>query len=233
MPSTAFKLEWDKTGERLYRLGTRRGVLYTMDASGNYEEGVAWNGLTGVDENPEGAETQDIWADNIKYASYQTPEKHKGTIKAYTFPDEFKECNGLKSPSDAAGLTFGQQKRKRFGFCYRTEIGSDTNSAAGYVIHIVYNSVAGVSSVSHAASSENPTPEEMSWEYNSTPVNVTGVTGVETTSTVEISSLNFTTAQMEAIESVLYGTAASGSSEAVAPRLPLPGEVYTIIKSAA
>ncbi len=230
--SVSFNLEWDKTGEREYEVGVSHGVLYPMSGS-TYGAGVAWNGLTGVDENPDGGDINEVWADNIKYATFQTPENHKGNIKAYMFPDEFYPCNGMVSPAGMPGLVYGGQTRKSFGFCYRTEIGTDSNENAGYKLHLVYNSKVQPSSRSHATKSENVDPEEMSWDYNSTPVAVTGVSGVEQTSTVEIKSTDFTTAQMEALEAVLYGTAASGSTAAVAARLPSPGEVYTILSEAA
>lgn len=230
--SVSFNLEWDKTGEREYEVGVSHGVLYPMSGN-NYGSGVAWNGLTGVDENPDGGDINEVWADNIKYATFQTPENHKGNIKAYMFPDEFYPCNGMVSPAGMPGLVYGGQTRKAFGFCYRTEIGTDSNENAGYKLHLVYNSKVQPSSRSHATKSENIDPEEMSWDYNSTPVAVTGVSGVEQTSTVEIKSTDFTTAQMEALEAVLYGTAASGATAAVAARLPSPGEVYTILSEAA
>lgn len=232
---TNFNLKWDQTGEREYEVGTSKGVLYPMGANG-YEAGVAWNGLTGVDENPDGGDINDVWADNIKYASFQTPENHKGTIKAYMFPDEFYPCNGMANPADMIGLVYGGQKRKAFGLCYRTEIGTDADESAGYKLHIVYNCKVSPSSRSHATKSENVDPEEMSWEYSSTPVPVSGVTGVEQTSTVEIKSTDFTDAQMLAIETVLYGTAAvtgTNAADAVPARLPTPGEIYTILSEAA
>ena len=236
----AFNLEWDKSGEREYEVGVSHAVLYPMK-NGSYQAGVAWNGLTGVDENPDGGDLNDIWADNIKYATFQTPENHKGTIKAYMFPDEFYPCNGMVSPSGMDGLVYGGQKRAAFGLCYRTEIGTDTDESAGYKLHIVYNSKVQPSSRSHATKTENVEPEEMSWEYSSTPVPVTGVTGVEQTSIVEIKSTDFTDAQMLALENVLYGTAAVtadvehniSAADAVAARLPAPGEIYTILSEAA
>ena len=231
MPST-YAIEWDKTGEREYEVGVSHGVLYPMSGS-TYGDGVAWNGLTGVDENPEGGDINEVWADNIKYVTFQPPENHKGTIKAFMFPDEFYPCNGMASPAGMAGLVFGGQPRKAFGFCYRTEIGTDTSETAGYKLHLVYNNKVQPSSRSHATKGENVDPEEMSWEYSSTPVEVTGVSGVEQTSTVEIKSTDFTTAQMTAIETVLYGTPASGNTAAVPARLPLPGEVYSILAGAA
>ena len=233
---TNFNLTWDQTGEREYEVGVSHGVLYPMGSNGAYQAGVAWNGLTGVDENPDGGDLNDIWADNIKYATFQTPENQKGTIKAYMFPDEFYPCNGMVSPSGMYGLVYGGQKRSSFGFCYRTEIGNDTTEEAGYKIHIVYNCRVQPSSRSHATKNENVDPEEMSWEYSSTPVPVTGVTGVEQTSIVEIKSSDFTDAQMTALETALYGTAATtgtNATAAVAARLPSPEEIYTILNNAA
>lgn len=230
--SVSFNLEWDKTGEREYEVGVSHGVLYPMSGS-TYGAGVAWNGLTGVDENPDGGDINEVWADNIKYATFQTPENHKGNIKAYMFPDEFYPCNGMVSPAGMPGLVYGGQARKAFGFCYRTEIGTDADEKAGYKLHLVYNSKVQPSSRSHATKSENVDPEEMSWDYSSTPVAVTGVSGVEQTSTVEIKSTDFTEEQMEALEEVLYGKAASGNDSAVPARLPSPGEVYTILLNAA
>lgn len=231
---TNFNLKWDQTGEREYEVGVSHGVLYPM-SNGSYQAGVAWNGLTGVDENPEGGDINDIWADNIKYASFQTPENHKGTIKAYMFPDEFYPCNGMVSPSGMNGLVYGGQTRSSFGLCYRTEIGNDTDENAGYKLHIVYNCKVQPSSRSHATKTENVEPEEMSWEYSSTPVPVSGVTGVEQTSIVEIKSTDFTDSKMAALETVLYGTAATtgtNATDAVAARLPDPGEIYTILNTA-
>ena len=237
---TAYNLQWDQSGEREYEIGVSKGVLFPMGQSG-YENGVAWNGLTGVDENPDGGDINDIWADNIKYASFQTPENHKGTIKAYMFPDEFYPCNGMAAPSGMPGLVFAGQTRKAFGFCYRTEIGTDTDEKAGYKLHFVYNCKVQPSSRSHATKTENVEPEEMSWEYSSTPVQVTGIDGVEQTSTVEVKSTDFTDAQMQALEEVVYGKAAVAAdaehnisaADAVAARLPAPGEIYTILAGAA
>ena len=228
----SYKLTWDNSGEREYELGVSHVVLFPMSGS-SYQSGVAWNGMTSIEENPDGADINDIWADNIKYASFQSPENHKGTIKAYMFPDEFYPCNGMVSPSGMAGLTYSGQSRTAFGLCYRTEIGSDTSENAGYKLHFVYNCKVKPSSRSHNTKNENPDPEEMSWEYSSTPVPVTGVDGVEQTSTVEVKSTDFTTAQMTALENYVYGTAASGQTAAVDAAMPTPGQIKTILAGAA
>ena len=143
------KITWDATGERKFEMGVSRGVLYVMkDAStdepdgSNYLAGVAWNGLTGFTNSPEGAEPTDLWADNIKYATLRSAETFGGTIEAYTYPDEFGVCDGSVSP--VTGVHVGQQKRKSFGFCYRTEIGNDTSTESddGYLLHVIYNCTA-------------------------------------------------------------------------------------------
>lgn len=224
MPTT-FNIQWDQTGEREFELGVSRGVLFPMGSNGTYEAGVAWNGLTSIDENPEGADISDIWADNIKYASTQSAENYKGTIKAYMFPDEFYPCNGMVAPSDAAGMVIGGQKRKNFGFCYRTEIGNDTNDAAGYKLHFIYNCRCQPSSRTHSTKNENVDPEEMSWEFSSTPVPVTLVTGVDQTSVIEVKSTDFTAEKMAALEAIVYG---SGSTPAA---MPTPDTIYTTLKT--
>ena len=227
-----FNLVWDAPGEREWEAGVDRVVLYPMTGS-TYDAGVAWNGFTGIDENPDGGEINDIWADNIKYATFQTAENHKGQLTALMFPDEFYPCNGQIAPAGMSGLVFSGQKRKAFGLCYRTMLGTDTDESAGYKLHFVYNSKVKPSSRSHKTKGDNVEPEEMSWEYSSTPVPVTGVSGVEQTSTIEVKSTDFTDEQMAALEEVLYGKAASGNDAAVPARLPAPGEIITILQNAA
>lgn len=228
------KLVWDQTGEREYSLGVSQCVLFPIDATGHHETGVAWNGLTGVDENPDGGDINDIWADNIKYSTFQTPVNHKGSITARMFPPEFYPCLGMAVPDDAPGLAFAGQPQKAFSFVYRTELGTDANEKAGYVLHFVYNCKVQPSSRSHSTKNENPDPEEMSWDYSATPVNVTGMTGVTTTAALEVKSTLFTKAQMTALENLIYGTNASGDNVATDPTLPDdPGTIYSTLKAAA
>jgi hypothetical protein len=225
---TNFAIEWDATGERWFQTGVCRGVLYPMDSTGTYPTGVAWNGLTGVEENPDGGDLTELWADNIKYASFRNPENYGGSIKAYTYPDEWMPCDGQKL---VGGIAYQGQKRQPFGMCYRNEISNDIG-AEEYELKLLYNSTVSPSSKSHATKNENPDAEEMSWDYKSTPVNVTGVDGVDKTCMLTLNSRQFTDGQMAAIEEVLYGKAAEGQTPAVAPRLPLPAEVASIIAAA-
>lgn len=216
------KLVWDATGERYYETGVKKGVLYPQVA-GAYPKGVAWNGLTAVTESPSGAEATPLYADDIKYLELMSKEEFGGTIEAYMYPDEFKACNG--EADLATGVSIGQQTRQGFGFCYRTIIGNDTEKDAhGYKLHLVYGAMAAVSEKAYATVNDSPEAITFSWEFTTTPVEVTGH---EPTSIVTIDSTKVDAGKLKALEDVLYG---GDDSEA---RMPLPDEVLTIIGTAA
>lgn len=220
-------LKWDQVGQKKYTAGVDKGVLFKMTA-GAYGNGVAWNGLTKIGESPDGADANDFYANNAKYMSLRGAENFKGSIEAYTYPDEFAECDG--SAEIAAGIRIGQQNRATFGLAYRTILGNDTElDKHGYVIHLIYGATASPSSKDHSTINESRDLEAMSWEISTTPVAVGTINGVEykPTATLEIDSTKHTEAQMKAIEDVLYGT------ESTESRLPLPAEVLTIISEAA
>lgn len=213
-------IEWDKTGERLFETGVDHGVLYPWNSTqSKYDTGVAWNGLTGVTASPDGAEPTDLWADNIKYATLRSAETFGMTIEAYTYPDEFGECDGSASPS--SGVYIGQQSRKAFGFSYRTKVGSDSDTEANkYKIHVVYNCTASPSERSYETINDSPDAITFSWEVTTTPVNVTGY---KPTSEITIDVWKLTSAQKNALENKLYGTV-SGE-----PTLPEPDALLALI----
>lgn len=228
MSETHRALVWDQDGERFYHNGVSKGVLY-LQSGAEYPKGVAWNGLSKVTRNPEGAEPQDIYADNIKYASFRSAENDGGNITAYMWPDEWYECDGFRSPSNLEGMHVGQQKRKGFGLCYRTEVGNDTTDESddGYILHIVYGATASPSDQDHETINENPSAVEYSWDYKTTPVKMaTALTNSKPTSYIELESLKLGATKMAAIEAVLYG---STSADA---RLPLPDEIASILAAA-
>lgn len=219
------KLVWDKTGERLYETGVKQGVLYPMDANGAYPKGVAWNGLTNVTESPSGAEATALYADDIKYLNLMSNEEFGGTIEAYTYPDEFAECDG--SASLATGVYIGQQARKTFGFCYRTTIGNDVESNAhGYKLHLVYGALASPSEKAYATINDSPEAITFSWEFSTTPVNVTGF---KPTACLTIDSTKVDAEKLAALEKILYG---DDTGEATTARLPLPDEVAQVMAAA-
>lgn len=214
------KLEWDKTGERFYETGVEKGVLYPM-VSGAYPKGVAWNGLTAVNEKPTGAEPTALWADNTKYLNLISNEEFEAGIEAYTYPDEFKECDGSKEI--AVGVSIGQQARKMFGLSYVTKIGNDVElSEHGYKIHLIYGATASPSEKGYSTINDSPDAITFSWDVATTPVNAAGH---KPTSSLEIDSTKVDAVKLAAFEKVLYG---DGDTEA---RLPLPDEIAEMFKS--
>lgn len=216
------KLVWDKTGERYYETGVKQGVLYPIDNQGTYPKGVAWNGLTNVTESPSGAEATALYADDIKYLNLISTEEFGGTIEAYTYPDEFAECDG--SASLATGVYIGQQPRKTFGLCYRTTVGNDVdNNNYGYKLHLVYGALASPSEKAYATINDSPEAITFSWEFSTTPVNVTGF---KPTACITIDSTKVDAEKLAALEKILYG---DDETEA---RLPLPDEVAQVMAAA-
>lgn len=199
------KLVWDAAGEKLFETGTKEGVLYVVNSSGAYPRGVAWNGLTGVDESPSGAEATKLYADDTVYATLISTEEFGGTVKAYMYPEEFEECDGSAELTD--GMLIGQQNRKGFGLAYKTVLGNDTDgNDHGYKIHLVYGAKAKPTSKSFATINDSPNAIEFSWELSTTPV---AVTGYKPTATVVIDSTKATAANLKALEDILYGVDAA------------------------
>ena len=241
MAAVEYKLKWDESGKKQYESGVSHGVLYRKVATAvsgqgttSYEwRGYAWNGLTSVTESPEGADLNDLYADNIKYASLRAAETFGGTIEAYTYPPEFEACDGLATPevtsnntsTAVTGVTVGQQAREVFGLCYRTEIGNDETPEAGYKLHIVYNCTCSPSEKAYETINDSPDAITFSWEFKSTPVEVTGL---KHTSVLVIDSTKVATpANLVALEKVLYGYS---STEA---KLLMPDDVISYIATGA
>ena len=216
------KLTWDDTGKRLYETGVKQGALYLLDESGVYKNAVAWNGLTAVTESPSGAEPTALYADDIKYLSLMSAEEFGATIEAYTYPEEFAQCDG--SASLATGVYIGQQARKTFGMCYKTTLGNDVDgNDYGYKLHIIYGAKAAPSEKAYATINDSPEAITFSWEITTTPVNVTGF---KPTASIVIDSTKADPTCLAALEAKLYG---GGSGEA---ELPLPDEVKTLMTPA-
>lgn len=216
------KLTWDDTGKRTYETGVDHGVLYVQDESGEYPKGVAWNGLTAVNEAPSGAESSPQYADNIKYLELTSAEEFGATVEAFTYPDEFMECDGSAQPTP--GVTIGQQARKRFGMCYRTKLGNDVQGDDyGYKLHLIYGAKAAPSEKAYSTINDSPEAITFSWELTTTPVNVTGY---KPTAVIVIDSTKADPTKLQELEKVLYG------DEMGEAKLPLPDEVLTLIKPA-
>lgn len=229
-------MKWDQVNEKLYETGVRDCALYVAGENSEhpgdtaYLAGVAWNGLTGVDENPSGAEASDLYADDAKYLSLISAEEFGLTITAYTYPTEFEQCDGSANLGGVAGAVLGQQERKSFGLCYRTTLGNDTQgNSYGYKLHLVYGCKASPSSKSYSTINDSPEAIEFSWEVDTTPVAVGKINGVDykPSATIVIDSSQFKDEQQKKklakLLDALYGT------EATEPYLPSPAAVYTIL----
>lgn len=216
------KLVWDKTGERFYETGVDHGVLYPISNKGLYDKGVVWNGLTAINESPSGAEPNNLYADNIKYLVLVGAEDFGLTIEAYTYPDEWEECDG--SAEIAPGVYAGQQNRKIFGLSYRTKLGNDVDGQDhGYKLHLVYGCLASPSERGYQTVNDSPEPINPSWEVTTTPVDVPGF---KPTARLIITSTKANPTRLKALEDILYGTDDQDA------RLPLPEEVIALLKGA-
>lgn len=223
------KLMWDKTGERYYETGVKQGVLYLQGANGTYPKGVAWNGLTAVTESPSGAEASPLYADDMKYLNLLSTEEFAATVEAYTYPDEFAECDG--SAEIAKGVSIGQQKRKLFGMCYKTVLGNDVdNNDYGYKLHFIYGAMAAPSEKAYATINDSPEAITLSWELSTTPVSVEGM---KPTASLTIDSTKADPAKLAALEEILYGKnpTTTDGNDGVDPRMPLPDEIASLMKT--
>lgn len=224
-----FAITWDQDGKRQFETGTDRGVLYVM-SNKEYGDGVAWNGLTAVTESPSGAEANPIYADNIKYAELRSAEEFGATIEAYTYPDEFAQCDG--SAEVAKGVYIGQQDRSKFGFTYRTKVGNDLDTAAtDYKLHIVYGCTASPSEKAYQTVNDSPEAITFSWEITTTPV---PVPGFKNTAIITLQKSKVDATKLGQLESILYGTPADSTAspqvEEVKGRLPMPTEIIQLFE---
>lgn len=212
------KMVWDQIGEKVYETGVEQVALF-QQVGGAYPKGVPWNGVTALNFTPSGAEPTPLYANNRKYLTLMSVEELGGTIEAYTYPDEWAECDG--SAMAAPGVFVGQQTRKPFGLVGKTLLGNDTEMTKyGYKLHIVYGGLASPSEQTNATINDAPEAKTMSWEFSTTPV---AVPGYETTSYIYIDSTTVDEEKLKALEAIIYG------SDDVEPRLPLPEEVFTIL----
>jgi len=216
------KLTWHNPGEKQYERGVSQVALFPFDpAVGTYGKGVAWNGATNISESPSGAEPTDLWADNIKYATFRSVEEFGLTLEAYMYPDEWYPCDGMAVPYP--GMSIAQQSRRRFALVYRTEIGNDLTEDAGFKLHVAYGLTASPSEKAYPTINDSPEAVTFSWECTSTPVNV-GILGqATTTGLVTLDSTKLSPAAMTAIQDALYGSASGDAA------LLLPDEIGALV----
>ena len=231
------RLKWDQTGDKYFETGTKNGVLFVQDNTGTYQTGIPWNGLTGFTESPTGAEATKLYADDGVYAELRSAEELEGSLTAYTYPDEFAECDGSAELVEGSGVYVGQQARKRFGFCYRSTIGNDVNAEMGYKLHIIYGAMASPSEKAYATINDSPEGIEFSWDITTTPVPVKDVDGnkFKNTASIVLDSRKVAAAKMTTILNSLYGTDGNPQTEGdlgTNSTLLLPDAIIDILKAA-
>lgn len=203
---TYARLTWDEAENRKFEYGVSNGVLYLMADDGTYEDGVAWNGLTNITDKPEGGDLKEFYADSILYGGIAGAEKYGATIEAYTYPDEFMQCDGTAQP--IPGMNVGQQPRKRFGLVWRSEIGNANTDNLGYKIHVAYGLRAAVSEKAHETVNDSPEAATFSWDASGTPI---PMSGYKPTAKLEFDSTKLGDAKMTVLENLLFGCPTAGS----------------------
>lgn len=226
------KITWDPVGERLYEIGVDHGVIYPQNASGTYQEGSAWNGLTSVNSSPSGADANKTYADNIEYLVLRGAEEYGGTIEHLFLPDAALPCDGIRLVN---GVEVPSQVRLPFGFCYRTLLGNDTQfDDYGYILHIIWGATMSPSEKQYATKSDTPEPIALSNEFSCQPVTLTTVDPatnkvLRPCAHLEINSTRVTSESLTTLENKLYGTDAGSGSDGTAPTLPTPDWVLSTI----
>lgn len=216
------KIVWDAVSKKIWETGIDHGVIYTPTSYGVYGGGVPWNGLVSVTEKPTGAEANDQYADNIKYLTIYSAEDFEATIEAFTYPEEFAECDGVKFVAN--GVAISQQARQPFGFCYRTIMGNDTlGQEFGYKIHIVYGCMVTPSEKGYETINDSPEAITFSWDLTTIPV---PVPGMRPTAHICIDTTNADPEKVAALEAILYG------DDDTDARLPTPSEIIDLFKTA-
>lgn len=214
------RLIWDEVGQRFFETGVKNGVLYVQDNDGSYKNGVVWNGLTAVTESPSGAEETPLYADDVKYLTLRSAEEFGATVEAYTYPEEFEQCDG--SASIANGVTIGQQARRAFGLCYRTSVGNDIQGQNfSYKLHLIYGCTVAPSEKSYSTINDNPEAITFSWELSTVPV---PVDGFSPTASLVIDASKVDEGKMQLLEDALFG------DEQNEAKLLLPNEIMEILK---
>ena len=215
------RLIWDEVGQRFFETGVKNGVLYVQNNDGSYANGVVWNGLTAITESPSGAEETPLYADDVKYLTLRSAEEFGATIEAFTYPEEFEQCDG--SAQIAQGITIGQQARKAFGLCYRTAVGNDIQGQEfSYKLHIIYGCTVAPSEKSYSTINDNPEAITFSWELSTVPV---PVDGFKPTASLVIDADKVDAGKLQLLENALFGDAENEAT------LLLPNQIMELMKT--
>ena len=194
------EIEWNSVGKRIFEVGLDRGVLYIPDQ----EIAVPWNGLTNVDDVPDST-IEPLYFNGVKYHDYISRGDYKGTLSAFTYPEEFELFDGVfESPANGIYIT-GQIPTNTFHLSYRTMIGNDIEGQnLGYKIHILYNLTAKPSAKAYGTLGPTAAAAyEFSWELSSVPV---AAFNLRPTSHIIFDTTKMHELAIYEIERTIYGT---------------------------
>lgn len=189
-------LVWDAQGDKVFETGIDHGVLYLSDGIG-----VPWNGLTSVDEKPIGFTTQPLYFEGIKYNEIVNVGDWSAVLKAYTYPDEFLEFEGIIEVDH--GLYVAGQDMGLFGLSYRTRVGNDIDAEAGYKIHMLTNLTAVPANVGYRSTTPKPNAIEFEWTITAIPQQIDGF---RPTAELIFDTTKSTPEFTADLEAILYGT---------------------------
>lgn len=210
------RLQWGNPYQRLFEAGVDQGVLYVGDNAG-----VPWVGLRAVNEARAGGEPKKRYHDGLMISNHASREEFEGSIEAFTYPVQFEPCDGVTKMEN--GLRATRQRRKSFGLCYRTKVGSVLQELGfAYKLHVIYNLHAEPSDRKFATLSADTSPSIFEWDVSARPERVIGLIP---TAHFIIDSRDVPTELMSVVEGILYGT------DTTDPRLPSAGELAFIFDS--
>ena len=216
------RITWDEIDKRFFEAGVDHAVLY-LESGGEFVDGVPWSGITSVDRKTAFEQPTSLYGgDDVKSDFEVGPAELSGTIKAYTYPDEFEEVLGVSEFTRVPGVYVGQQENRLFGLCYRTLVGDAVDgTGAAYKLHILYNLYITEDSRAWESLTDNPSASTFSYPFSTIPVDI-GF-GYKSTSELIIDSRSFRSDLMLQLEEILYGT------EDTEPRLPFPDELVDML----
>lgn len=191
-------LTFDAVDERRYESGVSHGVLYPAEGPG-----VVWNGLISVDEKLVGGDHSEHFLDGVKMLDVVKNRDFQAVVGAFGAPDDFRPLEGRKR--FGPGFSITGQPRPRFNFTYRSW------SEDSYRIHMVFNILATPGPRGHETLSNAPSPTNLSWTFDASPV---AVPGLRPTGHVYVDSARTDSDILELIEEYLYG------SDAIDPQFP-------------
>lgn len=209
---------WDTMPDRVYELGTDRGMFYPQDS-----DGVPWNGLISVKEKLDENSPTMYYIDGVRYYADTPAGEFQASLEAFTYPEEFINYSGyFEETDDVPGLYYDEQATKTFGLSYRTKVGDGQYGPdIFYKIHLVYNVIAVVTDRDYTTINGSPEASTFTWDLYTIPAE-SSVAPISTAHLI-IDSRKIPGPKLKALEDLLYGDGVNP------PELPSPDDVRAVL----